>query len=1258
MNSELDFLNDDSKDVASSASEGIDIGDFDLKLSDDLLAEALKAVDMTNVAESSADVPRASQDAGLPSPKASVPGLPSPKEPTPGLPSPKASVPGLPSPKEPSPGLPSPKPVVAGLPSPKEPSPGLPSPKPVVAGLPSPKEPSPGLPSPKPVVAGLPSPKEPAPGLPKPKIVPPAAQRHNTMAFSPRTFDPNSVIAPNGQEKLPEDSSLDIPRLKLSDDAHQPMLKLEHDAPTGAFSPSNEFDDNSGLPLSDDPLGLIGAPHGSGVPPMPEAAESVFFAQTHNPNQERASAAPANDDILGLFEQPELSPAPVPLIAEPASSPVPTMPPADLPKPPQMPNAGMRSMYATEGASPAIQAPAELPQIPEAEEPAPEEAGELVFDVKSIQSGGGSAAPVKVIESSKQIGRRKSQKMRRIIRVCSIVGVVLLIGAALAAYVVKLRTDTPENTVINFEQSKVDVRWDVVFADRDIAYQTFFKKAVERLGQADVSSDEKVELQGKSLIDVVLASTFDDSVFTDDDVAMLDTSAKTISTTCVSEWCSVGLYSWGLFRQNDELIVAYKHKLPSEGDLASIVKLVGMSVTFHQWRLDGQTYDERIAYGEKLLDEIGNDFDWKKYPIAARIKATTLMRIGRFEEAYRLVSDLRSEEGAPLSPALALVEFDINTALDRVEMGEPLLTYLKSIQNLSVSNRKALAIRELQYSASTIENVEFYKSLEEFIKSHATQPDLVYAGVRMCSYLQAYTECRMMLTNVLKSSPGNLDVLMSLVGVSLLQQGISELVRPDVVLSEPVYSAIDDVLSKGLNDNPQQSQLWKLNAILQYAAGKDGEAVKAFDEIERGEKLVWFGAFLRQLMNYKQTDDANNRSQIADQFVAWGKQIWKPEDAITLAQALQYVGKTDEAKELINRVHGLFPELSDVLRVRFDLALESKDLALAEDSLNHLKKHHALQFEDEYYLAKLIEELGDGSRALEQMLDLIGRMSDKNAEFLLYVGDLFFKQGRCDSAKPYFDQSIEINTNLPQAHFLRGRCLYEDEKYEEALAEFTEAGTQDEDNNAYSLWSGLGLLKIGHESEASIAFSTVIEDVQKKAQKARSESDIENAALAHYYRGLLRKIGKNRSEAFSDFEKAIALRPNESMFREGYIVVLYENGRLPECVKQIDALHAIPDVIVDARVSFIEGIIALKANKRKEALEKLEQALASGFAEREDSGIIGVREPVEIYERLGYLYRDLGKRDEARKYLMLLLEKSQSLSPSAKHDIQNDIDKI
>ena len=1281
MNSGRDFMEDDLRDDASPALVGIDVGDLDLKLSDDLLAEALKVVDMSSVSAGTLasdmgnllgaqpteqgvakpagiGLPSSKPTGlGLPTPKPVGSGLPSPKSMEPGLPTPKPVGAGLPSPKSAEPGLPTPKSSGAGLASPKSTEPGLPTPKPVGGGLPSPKPTEPGLPTPKPVVAGLPSPKSMEPGLPtpkpagvglpKPKIVPPStAQRHATMAFSPRKLDPIAALEPNGQGKSPEELSLDIPKLKFSDEARQPVLKLDHEAPTGAFSQSNDFDDNSGLPLADDPLGLIGAPsvpHGLAASPAPEVPESVFFAETQLPLQNQAPEP--QEDILGLFEQPEVSSVAVPLLANAA----PNAPSADMPQPP---NAAIKPTV------PPPPSPIKAPQGFESEEAASEESEELVFDVKSIQSGGSATAPVKVLENSKQIDRRKSQRRRRVIRICSIVVIVLLIGVAALLYAAKLSPDTSVNTVIDFDQSKIDVRWELMFADRDTSYLKFFKLAVERLGQADVSNEEKAELQGKSLIDVVLASTLDASIFSEDDVAMLDASAKAIRTTCVSEWCATGLYSWGMFRQNEDLVAAYKHKVPKEGDLASITELVGISAAFYQWKLEDQTYAERIAYGEKILGMIGSKFDGKKYPIAARLKAETLMRIGRFEEAYDLVSKLRTDNGEPLSPALALVEFDVDTALERVDSSEPLLTYLESIRDLSASNKKALAIRKLQYSASTTDKVDFFKSLEEFVTTHVADPVLVDAGVRMCSYLQAYTECRMMLTKVLKTSSGNLDVLTSLVAVSIYQQGISEIVRPDRVLSDPVYSAIDEVLAKGLNADPQRRQLWKLNAALQYAAGKDEEAIKAFDEIERGESIVWFGAFLRQLMDYKQTDDVEKREKIVRQLVAWGKDVWKPQDAITLAQALQYVGKTTEAKELINRVHELFPALSDVLRVRFDLALETKDLALAEDSLFHLKKHNALRYEDEYHLARLIEELGDENRALEQMLDLIGRMSDKNAEFLLYVGELFFKQGRCDSASPYFEQSIEVNANLPKAHFLRGRCLYEDGKFEEALAEFTEAGTQDEDNHSYALWTGLVLLKVGQDNDASLAFSTVIENVQKIAPEARQDIDIDNAAQAYYQRGLLRKVGRKRSEAFDDFEKAIALRPNEPLFREGYIVGLYENGRLPECAKQIEALHAIPEVKVDARVLFIEGVIALKANRREEALEKFEQALANGFAEREDSGIIGVRESVEIYERLGYLYRDLGKREEARKYLNLLLEKSKALSPSAKHDIQNDIDKI
>ena len=1086
------------------------------------------------------------------------------------------------------------------------------------------------------------------------------------MAFASGNLDPNGDNFADAAERSPEESNLDIPRLKLSENAPQPVLKLEHGAPTGAFSQSNAFDDNSGLPIADDPLGIIGAAADSaGTTPFnPQAnamADGIFFAETQLPQRHNPQAAPQNnDDILGLFRQPELAPAPAPLLPDPAqhADQAPDMPPAS-PKLPllQQPPAAVPSSAANNAfASPHAVAGLAPAEVPEGDDAAEE--GELVFDVKSIQAGGSVAAPVKVIESSKQIASGKMKKMRRIMVVGGVSAIVLLLALAGGVSVYKQLTEVPENTSIDFDQPpKVEVNWNLAFADRDIAYRRFYDTALERLKQSDISDEEKAELQGKTLIDVVLASAFGMSVFNEDSCAMLDTSAKTISSGCVSQWCAIGLYSWGVFRKDDALAASYKQKLPASGDLLPLIKLINMAAANYHWNADDQTYDERMAYGQKMLDLASDGFDWKAYPLAARIKAAAFMRMGRFGEARQLVSELRNDKNEPLSPALALLEFDINAALGKTEDSAPLIEWLKSVQNLTKTNKTALIARNLLLSAVTSEDVEFFKTLDEFFKTNAANPDLLFAGVRACSFLQAYAECGLMLTNALKDAPNNLDLRKALVAVSLLRQGIAQTVRPDAQLPEPIYASINDVLAKGLKDDPQQRQLWQLNAALQYAGGKDGEAVKAFDEVERGEKIVWFGAFLRQLMDYRQAKDGAGREQIAARLAEWAKIVWKPQDGIVLAPALRYVGKTDEAKELIDRVYRLFPDLSDVLRVRFDLAIESKDLELAEDSSNRLRKHHAFKAQDEYRLAKLIEELGDGNRALENMLGLIARVND-NADFLLYVGELFFKQGRCDSAVTYFDQSVSINPNLPESHYYKGRCLYEAGKYEEALTEFTEAGTQDEGNHLYALWNGLGLQKIGHDGEALVAFSNVIDEVLKIDPKARKESDIDNAALAYSYRASLKKIGKQRSDAYADFKKAIELRPQNPAFREGYIIALYENGRIADCSEQIDALLALPDVRPDSRISFIRGIIALKAEKRKEALAHLEQSLADGFAQRADSGIIGVREPVEIYERLGYLYRDMGKRDEARKYLSLLLEKSQTLSPSARHDIQNDIDKI
>ena len=1301
---------------------GLESLSLSLRLNYDMVVDALCAVDsQTRKSTPSLNL----QDVGLPSPKPTVPELPTPKPlvnsglPTSeaGFPSLKPTIPELPTPKPlvnsgmptskplvnsgmpapeadlPSlkstiPELPTPKPLVnsgmpapeADLPSLKSTIPELPTPKPLVnsgmpapeADLPSPKSAVPGLPSPKSAVPGLPSPKSAVPGLPSPKSSirgvpihsPGEAARHSTVALSPKDLvmqqDASSAYGLPSHEKSNEDSSLDMPRLKLGEDAQQPVLKLEHGAPTGAFSNSNEFDDNSGLPLTDDPLGIVGTAR-SGVSKA-DAARNDIQMQSENAVQTQQE-----NDILGLFEQPELSSPsernngtlpiadpvgptlplqsslpPVPRNSGPGAAGVPPLPKNGV---------GLRGMNGQQpplqGAAMANAATGDMPT---------EDEGELVFDVKSIQSGGSVVLPFKSVEKSKLSGTKRARRKRLLIVIGAVGGICLCVLAALGKRIYDEKTYIPDNSSIAAEPEKVDVRWDLAFLDRDIAYKTFFETSIKRLHQNDIASDEKTELQGKALINIVLASAHHPNMFTNDDLEMMDNSAKSISTSCLSDWCAVGLYSWGLFRNNDEFVAGYKTKLPKTGELASLASLVQLSVAYYRWNEQEQTYSQRLSEANNVLKIADSVENITQYPLAVWIKASTLMRIGDFASAASLLSSAKTEDGKPKSVALALLEIDVDYALDKVVEAAPLIEFVKDTDNLSPENQIEVKQRELIYLAMSKDTADFLQSLEEFVKANASTPQLLFASFQACSYMQVYSDCLSMYTRVANIEPTNIDLRAAQVAVYLLKQGISELIRPDQVLTKPIFESINAVLSKGLQEAPQKRILWELNAALQYAARKDADAVKSFDEVERGKEVVWFGAFLRQLMDFDNGDEAV-KSRVVDSLRDSAKIVWKPVDSIVLAKALQYVGNIDEAKSLIERVQALYPADTDVLVVRFQLALETKDLEMAQDSARRLKLHRALQPNDEYQLAKLIEDLGDGSRALEQMLDLISRVKD-NSEFLLYVGTLFFKQNLCDSAMPYFTQSIDLNTNIPETHFYKGRCLYQAGKYEEALSEFSEAGTQDETNHTYALWSGLGLQKIGQSNDAIKAFSAVIDEFSKIAPEARTPLDIQNGAWAYYYRASLRKIGKLRNDAYGDFTEAIKLLPNEPVFREGFIVALYESNRIDECLKQIASLEENEGIAPNSKILFIKGVVFLKNNQRKEALVALEAALNEGFADLEDSGIIGVREPAEIYERLGYLYRDMGKRDEARKYLSLLLEKSKTLSPAARSDIQNDIDKI
>jgi tetratricopeptide (TPR) repeat protein len=475
-------------------------------------------------------------------------------------------------------------------------------------------------------------------------------------------------------------------------------------------------------------------------------------------------------------------------------------------------------------------------------------------------------------------------------------------------------------------------------------------------------------------------------------------------------------------------------------------------------------------------------------------------------------------------------------------------------------------------------------------------------------------------------------------------------------MNKTLVGQLVKAVDEGIKIDPKDIELWKLKVLASFAERDYEGAVNAMDEIERGEKLEWFGSYLRQMISYADADDSE-REEIRTSLKSLTERILSIEDGLILALVLDYVDEGIVALELLNRMAKLYPESTLILDSKFDLAASLGNREYAEQTVKMLEGRRAMLTHYEFDYAKLIEMRGDPGAALEHMLKLIGK-DPENPVYLSYIGELFFKQNQCDSAMQYLEQSLEISPNNAPARFYRGHCRFDEGRYEEALNEFNEAATQEETNLLYMLWIGRSLTGLNQLLEAERSFTTVIDSFTAQNAEAQQLHDPANLPEAYFRRAEIKKLQNRRTEARQDYLKALELMPESVEYLTGYSIYLYENEILGECIDHVTQIENILGDKADPRLYFVRGLSYLKQNNRSEAISDLEHALKLGFAELSDSRIIGIREPAEIYERLGYLYRDIGKREQARKSLLTFLEKSTSISDRTRKEIQGQIDRI
>lgn len=1089
--------------------------------------------------------------------------------------------------------------------------------------------------------------------------------------------------------RLSDNLSLDMPKLKL-EASQPPILKAEHRrVSSDAFRrSSSHIDSESGLPLDDDPLNILQADNSKSSLPVSVSLSkkrenpnnsrimvsgSSLQAAAKNANKTGASisdsslqAASKNDDSVSDNTNGERkNRLTFSMLSQDLEKSLSSL--GNAQKTPSV-----ETNRHTESAAQEAQK-REIPKtnvekaqpkpektntvVPESKEkPAAKatprkatinkEDGEFVFDISSIQSPENKRlSEQNAARTAKTMARKKNTKTAVLLGISVICLVMAVVGLVSSG-----SSDGDQDISISLDNvGKVD--WTRVSSDIDTAYYGFYHQSLERLEQPGVSAEERQTLQGQSLIAVVLSSVHCGNLFVKE-ASALQSMAQKLSDQCDSDWCRVGVYAWGLWKNDASLLEKTADKLPQSPEFTEIISLIKASVSFIGWDYRTDTYADLESHAHAILDML-KGVSGNTYPLSAWLQAVTHARLGEHERAAELLRSAHLN-GNPASPALAMAEIDTQLTLQNMSAVKTQIDALMKLDNLSKLDEARRDQYGLIRDALTLGEEAFIQSIDAYLTKYADAPQAIEGVMHACDLNLHYSSCSQIFIKHLDARPENLDLREALITSTLCSESLDYILLSERTISPTNAQRISKSLEKGLQDAPQRVNFWKQSAAFHFATGNYTLARKAFDEVERGQDILWFGAFLKAFINYQSAKTEAEKQKIKDRLLDAATKVWTPLDSMILAAHLSGIGENKAGYDVLKRAEKIAPNHSELISVLFAFAVNEKDKESAEKALERLKQNNALRNEHEFKHAKLLDSLGQSDIALERMLALINK--DKNNPlYLAYVGELFFDQNQIDSALQYLRKALSHDPSLSQIHYYKGRCHFQLGEYDEALNEFTEAATQSSDEIEYALWKGLAMSKLNQSTDAIKAFNGVITAYTSKDEASAVEA--KDAARAYYYRAELVKLRPNRAEADKDYQEAIALDPDTDEYKNSYIVYLYESEKLKSALQMIEQQEAKGSVL-DARTHFVKGLCLLKLHRSKDAVTAFENALQAGYGDWETSGIIGVREPSELYERLGYLYRDLGRKEDARNALSTLLEKSTALSETARRDIQNDIDKI
>ena len=286
-----------------------------------------------------------------------------------------------------------------------------------------------------------------------------------------------------------------------------------------------------------------------------------------------------------------------------------------------------------------------------------------------------------------------------------------------------------------------------------------------------------------------------------------------------------------------------------------------------------------------------------------------------------------------------------------------------------------------------------------------------------------------------------------------------------------------------------------------------------------------------------------------------------------------------------------------------------------------------------YLNARALHGSGDFSRAIEELLVLQESDSD-NPDYLFLLGLVHFDDENYTAARQHFVRAFEEAPTLGEAQYYVGRCDIELGGYNEAITSLTAAARRS-NSGEYHYWLGVALETADQRVVALQEFDQAIDDDVAWA--------LENPEVYSRRGRLYHERGANAA-AYRDLRTVLTLRPDhvEAAFTLG--LVHKEQRNFSDAIESFEFSLSLnreqPEVNYEAALAYLR----LEPPGREEAVVHLETAREAGY---------GIEEP-ELFQKLAYVYRDLGDWEKAAAALESFLEHSQ-LTYDEQRETENEI---